>query len=767
MLKKIFRILKKLLIILFVLVLLLIIAVGLFVLTFDLNSYKGKAEEKLTQLLRHPVTIESMHTKLALVPTITINNFQIDNNDPFKNKEPLLFVKKMDAELELFSLINAQITLHKIDIDAAKINLYKDKDLDNWSIPNSDEATTGQSSQQEKRKKVVITQNKLRIDSIFLNTLNVSYNDTISQQNFAIQNIKISQFHTLDGEIIYNDQTFNISANTGTLFNLLNRLPNFPIDLKVKSRLGNASLNGKIGNFIKLSNIQATFSAQTDNLKKLGNFFNIPTDLVPEQPAEIKLQITGGVEKMEIKRLDIGINAKKDLIFSATGVGKNLLKDPAVNLDVKTQILSANLANLWGIQPMTVEGDIELSRSTFKTKKMAIDANRSDMRLAADIQKTKNDSYNISLALSSDFLNPHDFIKMSNGSTDKASTDGKNHATATQSTFTIPWDMLKTMRGALNLNIVHLQVGNWLVGHIGINTQATLNNGQLKAPFKITALDGKLTGELTGQATGQTLALSSTASRLNLNGIRTLQQDLQNVVLDAKANLNAKGATLPDLLNTLNGKVILQANQGQIINKWFTGLPKMLNLAKKKQNVAFSNTDNYIMLSCAAANMNIKNGVITGNNQFALETNTLDILAGGSVDLPQKTMDLVLQPALVDSDKANEILSFSKFIRITGPFDKPVPKVDTEQTSTALLQAGLNKLVPNMPTQTATAAKTSVCQQVLGKEALIELKPAQKKQTSTQPTKKVESAATTQPQSGKKQFQEQLLNTLFETLGAQ
>lgn len=757
MLKKIIKILKKLLVIFLVLVLLALLALTLFILNFDLNKYKDKAEEKLSQALQHPVSIGSIDTKLALVPTITINNFQISNNESFQDKAPLLYIKQMDAELELYSLINAQISIRKIDINVANLNLYKNQQQDNWSIPSATNSENTNSGTQKTTSK--LTANKLRVDDIFLNTLNVSYNDASSQQNLVFQNIHLSHFHILDGTIVYNKQTFSISANTGSLFNLLNKIPNFPVDIKIKSKMGNLNLNGKIGNMVKISDLQATILGQTSNLKTLCNFFAIQHPMIPTKSANIKIQMTGSLAKMDIKQFNFNINSGRDLTLTANGTGTNLNNNPVLNLNTKLQLLSPNLANLWKVQPMSVVGDIQLSKTGFKTTKTTIDANRSDIKLAAEFQKVKDNAYKLALVFNSDFLNPNDIIKLQNGDTKKEEQPVADKSKS-QSDFVIPYDILKATTANLNINIAHLQVGSWLGGHIGVNTQATLKDGQLKAPFKLTLLDGTLSGALNGQASKQQWELTSTASKINLNGIHALQQDLQNVVVNAKTTLDSKGATMPELLQNLSGKVVVQTNQGQIINKWFTSLPKALNLTKKKQNVSFSNTDTHIMISCAAANINIKNGVISGKDQFALETNALDVLVGGSVDLPQKTMDIVLQPTLVDNDKVNDVLSLSKFVRITGPFDKLEPKVDTQQTANALIQAGLSKIAPNLNTQSTTNNKNTICQQVLGKDALIQTeKPAQKQSKST-----TQKQTTTQQKSAKKQFKEQLINTLFETL---
>ena len=57
----------------------LIIGIGVFFLTFDLNTYRGLITEKLSAALGRSVTIESMEMKLSMIPTIKIRNIRVSN----------------------------------------------------------------------------------------------------------------------------------------------------------------------------------------------------------------------------------------------------------------------------------------------------------------------------------------------------------------------------------------------------------------------------------------------------------------------------------------------------------------------------------------------------------------------------------------------------------------------------------------------------------------------------------------------------------------
>ncbi|MBQ3696022.1 MAG: AsmA family protein [Alphaproteobacteria bacterium] len=754
MVRKIWRFIKGIFGIIFILLFVTIIGLIIFVMTFDLNRYKDLAAAKLTLILDRPVKIESMHTKLALIPTITITGFEILNNEPFQDKAPLLTIQKMDAELELAPLLNSQMNIHKINLDAATINLFKTQNASNWTLSNANSTHTKSQTDVKSTAKKNLQKN-IHLNLVTISTLNVHYNAK-ETQSVELKHLELKNLHLLSGELVYKKQPFTFSLNAGTIFDLLDQTPNFPVDIKIQSRLANLTLNGKIGNFQELTGLQATIVLRSNNAKNLLNFFNIDNPLIPTQNTQLQLQLSGNLDNLTIKQAKFNINSDKDLSLDGTGTLKDISKNPVLNMDITAQLFDNKLVELWRVQPMSLSGDISVSPTTFKTKMMSLDANRSDVKMSVDATM-KNNKYNISAAIASNFLNIYDFVKKPDAK--KTSQVSEAPKQNTQTTL-IPWQTLKAINLNLNLDVKHLQAHDWLTDYIGITANPTLINGTLKAPFELTALNGKSTGTITANASNQTITVSAKGNNLNLNGLRFLNQDIKDVILQTKVEATAKGQDAQGLLKNLNGKLIAQTNQGQIINKWFTNLPKVLNLNKNKQNVSFSNTDSRILITCAAANIIIKNGVIVGKDQVALETNTLDIMAGGSIDLPQKSMDILLKPSLPDGT-ADDWLSLSKYIRISGPFDKLTPRVDTDQVATNLLQAGVNKLV-GAETQPVSTTKVSnaMCQNVLGNEALIkkEKTPAAVKQTE-QPKPQAQ-----KPVNQKQQFEQQLLDSLFQAL---
>ena len=67
---------KKFLLIVLGVILLLVIGVAVFLLTFDLNSYRQMISTKMTEALGREVSIGKLEMKLSLIPTIKIKNIQ-------------------------------------------------------------------------------------------------------------------------------------------------------------------------------------------------------------------------------------------------------------------------------------------------------------------------------------------------------------------------------------------------------------------------------------------------------------------------------------------------------------------------------------------------------------------------------------------------------------------------------------------------------------------------------------------------------------------
>ena len=118
---------RKILFFLFLVLVLIAIGVTVFILTFDLNDYRRFAEQKLSAILNRPVKIESMEMKLAFVPTIKIQGFQVGNPEELSKEAPLFKIDHMETVLELAPLLASNINVREVTIKTAELNLVNKK----------------------------------------------------------------------------------------------------------------------------------------------------------------------------------------------------------------------------------------------------------------------------------------------------------------------------------------------------------------------------------------------------------------------------------------------------------------------------------------------------------------------------------------------------------------------------------------------------------------------------------------------------------------
>ena len=750
------KILKILLLTVLLLILLAAAIIGIFIWTFDLNRYKNIAETKLTEMLKHPVQIESMSTQLSFIPTISIAGFKILNNEPFQSEKPLLEVQKMSAELELIPLINSQINIHRISIDTANLNLIQENETNNWEIKAS-ETNKNQKTVTSSDKK--IKSDNIRLQLIDIKTLNAAYTKDKKTQELVVNKLQLKQLHVLSGDFIYGKQTVNVNLNTSPVFEFLDMTNTFPVDLKISSKLFNISINGKITNLKQLANLQAVISVSSTNLKNTLDFFKISHPMIPAQSGQLTLQFNGNQKKLDIKQANFDINAQKDFTVTGSGTLTSVLKDPTLTLKTNIQLSDSKTSKLWKISPLTLKGDVVVTPTSIKASKMSVEAKRSDVQFSGSFSWAKA-PYDLQLEMTSDYLDYHDFVLAEQSE----STTAKSEPKKAQQETSLPWDILNKLTANADIQIKHLQTTSLLSGLFSLSTKPALKKGVLQAPFEIKLLDGSLTGALTANASSQQIETAVIANRLNLDGIRPIAQQIQNLVLNSKIELTSKGATKNTLLKNLKGRVIAQTQQGRILNPWFINLAKALTAYRKRKGSSVTSSDEKITITCAAANLTINQGIISGKEQIAMETNALNIVAGGTINLVEQTLNINAYPSLPFEGKLDEVLSISKLIRITGPFNKPTPKVDTVQAAASLIEKGLNKLINTSTTNALSANRGQLCQNILGTATSTQTKTVNK----TEVTKK--QTTTTKPKqkkSANEEFKQQLANSLLQALSSE
>ena len=197
--------------------------------------------------------------------------------------------------------------------------------------------------------------------------------------------------------------------------------------------------------------------------------------------------------------------------------------------------------------------------------------------------------------------------------------------------------------------------------------------------------------------------------------------------------------------------------EGQIVNKWFNTLPTTLKLLKGKTNsLMFSTQDQKTELICGALNIPIKDGVAVSQDKIALETDTLNFIINGKIDLKNETVDLTMLPSVSQTrGMANELLNVAQSVSLTGPWSAIETKVNVGDAVGNLAQTAIQKLAGKETSKQTTQA-VNLCQKVLGRTL------TQTKTTKVQ--QKVESKPTNTQTKTQPNLKQQLIQSLSQAL---
>ena len=207
-----------------------------------------------------------------------------------------------------------------------------------------------------------------------------------------------------------------------------------------------------------------------------------------------------------------------------------------------------------------------------------------------------------------------------------------------------------------------------------------------------------------------------------------------------------------DLAAHANGNISVELTEGQIVNEKFNSLPTTLNILRGKTGSLAFSKDQKTELICGALNVPVKNGIITSQDQIALETDTLNFVLNGQIDLNNETVDLAVIPSVGQTrGMANQLLEIAQFIHLTGSWTNIETKSEPMKVADSLIKLATQKLT-GQPQENKNTSSKGLCQKVLGKSLTQKANGAQKTQAKNG-QKAVNNAPKAQQNLGQQIFQ--------------
>jgi uncharacterized protein involved in outer membrane biogenesis len=258
----------------------------------------------------------------------------------------------------------------------------------------------------------------------------------------------------------------------------------------------------------------------------------------------------------------------------------------------------------------------------------------------------------------------------------------------------LPLDYLPNGNGTLNIDIVQLVLPSKVVLKkvamlVRLSPQRIdipkvgfqLGNGQFDGTARIGNTQSSPNWAFKGQASGFTLEqlLASTDSKGKVSG-----GDMR-----AAFNFTSSGMSPHQIASRLNGQSQITIGSARLASSFMNQggdvlitLFDAINPMRKKSNQT--------TLECAVAYLPVKNGVVAVQDSVGVETDRLNIILNGSVNLNSEQINLAVYPKEKSGLTAG--LDLASLVRLQGSLVKPQVGVNKEAAVSQALALGLGFL---------------------------------------------------------------------------
>jgi len=157
------------------------------------------------------------------------------------------------------------------------------------------------------------------------------------------------------------------------------------------------------------------------------------------------------------------------------------------------------------------------------------------------------------------------------------------------------------------------------------------------------------------------------------------------------------GGTVAELAGSLNGKLLVSSNGGQISNALLQTLAGDFLTNVLTTLNPFVTSQEFTQMECLVLNSSLENGKIKLEPGFVMRTGKLNMFVYGSANLATETLDLSLATQATKGIGLSAASITNPYFKVGGPFTSPALQLDPASAavaaSVATATAGLSLLI--------------------------------------------------------------------------
>lgn len=726
----------------FMLFILLVIGGSLaYIAFFDINSYKNTIESKMSEAFGHPVQIAGkMDLTKSLMPVLVVNKVFMKNDQKGAEGDNLAVIRQIKIDVDLLSLFRKDIKMKSIDLSDIRLTLEEyENGKNNWDIQLRETVDSDVSKKPPLTKKqaedaagLKVAKEgfwsgvKIDIQSITAQNLTLFYVNRKSgfSKTINFPNVRLLKFVKVSGEVVYNEEPIKFNGTVTNIKDLLlGKSTSFDFELNMEGYDAKALVAAEVRDIQHLDNYTINIDAEGENLQKtvMGRLKSeLPAVLFTKEISAVPFIFHGALKVQQSLIVSDGsFSLKNGAVVGSFNVESKQRghTDRRLSGRVALSVLDADISRIYGVQPFSFEGRISSDKEdvyTFDTIQFLANETDFEGNLTISLADAVPE---ITGELNSRYVSLDDiFVASQNNPSpvDEKATQSVPSSTPSlfsQKKFSLPsFDKVNAKVGVL---IENLNVGGVFKSYPRLSFYADVKDNSARLTFfeDSQVIDGHFVGQtfFKRKEQGLSFAMTLIGENFMIDEIKGLDKSLKGGSFDMNMKLTGYGDSVASLLDNVSGQVLIVGKDTEIVSKWLSKLPSDIFSAAKRPYQSYNTSMN---VKKFVLNLNPQKGVISLDRNVALESNLLNLVFDGSVDLKTEQLDIQMIP-LAPKGKTTEVANvMSQFVKIGGTFLEPKVQVDSiravKTVAAAIATSGMS--VPVTQVAKKVLEDTNPCQ---------------------------------------------------------
>ncbi|MGE4281105.1 MAG: AsmA family protein [Magnetospirillum sp.] len=640
----------------------------------DFERYKAYLSDLvLTETGRKLTFGGPVKLRLGLVPSLIAEKVSLSNVAGGSRPE-MITIERVEAEVALPALLRKEILIQRLIVSSPDILLEKG----NWNL--IDQGDPNKAS----------TPTRFNLRELKIKNAKVQWNDGGGVQFMGLHKLVVVPEQGPGGGLRMNavgealGKYFELAGTMGNLGAALAGKP-FPVSVKGSMPGTILSVEGSVASLPEISGVDVKLGLQTDDtaeMVKLAGGHGIGS----LGPLRLSTRLTDSNGPLGLADLDVSAGRRDALFVTAKGSLHDLWSLTGLELTLQAESEdTGRLSAIWGrdvpsLRAVKLAANLRDGKDGWTASDIKLHVGGSE--LTGDVTYAQGKRQKLKANLVASVLDTADFT----GKAGNGRDDGRllpQAALPLQAMRDIDADIVlkadKLVAGAMRLN--------------GLNAKAGLRQGVLSVdPFDGGIAGGRFDGSAALDARGAHGVASLRLDAAEVDFGRLLREGgsdmLQGGKGSLKVSLRGRGDDVRALAASANGSAMLRVGDGVIENRafgWAGGdvVSQVLGILNP-----LAQSRDTTPISCAVAHFRLKDGVAASDRGIAVQSDGIDVVGSGTVDLRDEGLDLGFTPRAKEGLGLSVGGQVAGFTRLRGSLESPQLSVDEIGAAKTALSVG-------------------------------------------------------------------------------